>query len=431
MSRHLLHNEENFWPCVSDMFLALFVIALVLYSTASKKAGEGDIKFQQQTCAECQELLSELKDIFPADTALMSMNVPEMQTKDAKGDAQQQAKEFEQEMASFLCELKDVSSLRPVFPLGEQSQEKFPEARNKYEDAILMLYDASATAGESPRPSEKSITPDAQLRELRVRILSHLRPNGPSAEDLTMKLAEKEAEIKRLTALLRGEADVLQLSSELQKVKQELDALQRKYQAFTKLHQNCDATITSQREQIEQLQQSLNQDTRKLVMEKVRKVLRDKQLLDHVSVEMDAGIIRIPSSTVGFEQKVYKTFSGKKYLALIAQALEEIAGDNHRHQMIDNIVIECHADEVGDEFDNEILSSNRSLYVWKYLNEATGERLQTFKNSKGLGLFSHAGFGERVPVTREKGESSDDYDARCRRIDIRFNCTPQKGAGKP
>lgn len=416
------------------MFLALFVIALVLYSTASKKAGEGDIKFQQQTCAECQELLSELKDIFPADTALMSMNVPEMQTKDAKGDAQQQAKEFEQEMASFLCELKDVSSLRQVFPRGEQSQEKFPHARSKYEEAILMLYDASATEGESAIPSVKNVTPDARLRELRVRILSHLRPNGPSAEDLKMKLAEKEAEIARLTSLLKGKADVMSLNEDLKKNKQELAELQRKYHAFTQLHHNCNATISAQMKQIEQLQQSLNQDTRSLVMEKVSKALERFDLLDYVQIEKEAGFIRIPSSSVGFEKNVYDEFSGTWILTRLAKALVSIAEDNqHNHRMIDNIVIECHADTDGNAFDNEKLSSNRSLYIWQYLNNQSSQKLETYKNSSGLSLFSHAGFGSRIPLPLRKWESSysDSYKERCRRIDIRFNCTPQKGAGKP
>ena len=171
-------------------------------------------------------------------------------------------------------------------------------------------------------------------------------------------------------------------------------------------------------------------DTRRRVMEEcVAPVIKDKSLEGLVEVEEDLGVIRIPSSSVSFltAHKEYST--GEGVLERLAAALVAIAEKNECEKSIDNIVIECHADTDGDPDYNEELSSMRALCIWRTLNKKSGDRLERYKNGTGLGLFSHAGFGCRVPMPLRLWEDKDskEYKERCRRIDIRFNCTPLLG----
>ena len=84
MSRHTLHSEENFWPSVSDMFLALFVIALVLYASASKKAGDGDLYIPDQVVAETEELMKEIGERLPEQRAKYDAAAEEIRTEHSK-----------------------------------------------------------------------------------------------------------------------------------------------------------------------------------------------------------------------------------------------------------------------------------------------------------------------------------------------------------
>ena len=67
MSKNFSQQEENFWPCVSYMFLALFIIALALYSTTQGRLGEGDLKVQKSLIQETCAMLNELDTAFPKE----------------------------------------------------------------------------------------------------------------------------------------------------------------------------------------------------------------------------------------------------------------------------------------------------------------------------------------------------------------------------
>lgn len=421
MNQFNLQNEENFWPCVSDMFLALFIIALVLYSTASKKEGEGDIKFARQTIVECEGLVRDLQRIIPGDE-LSDMKVPE----------ESHENRTQPELAAMLCSLQNCKSLEPAFP---NKQIATDEELGDYDKAILMLYRATATSDSDREPPEDCYTPDARVRKLKSRILDKLEIGKISPEEklrrLQEELAEKEKKIRQLETDLAELREIVAKTPDVE----ELLARQRELDAqIRKLKEKHASVLIAKDNIINELQRRLNSDPRTIVMQKVREILKrhglDAKLNSgDIEVEDDLGLVRVKSSVVSFRQKVYKKFTGLKELALLAEALQEIAEQDKDDKLINNIVIECHADTDGDAFENEELSANRALYIWKYLDGSTQGELAKHKNSKGLGLFSHAGFGCRVPLPLEMGESpySDAYKTRCRRIDIRFNCNPYKG----
>ena len=77
------------------------------------------------------------------------------------------------------------------------------------------------------------------------------------------------------------------------------------------------------------------------------------------------------------------------------------------------------------DLDNDWLSMLRALAVWKQL-ESPENKLADYKNKDELGLFSTSGFGSRVPVKKKDGETAKEWHSRCRRMDIRINCSPEK-----
>lgn len=433
MNRNSFHTEENFWPSVSDMFLTLFVIALALYSTTNRDKGAGDLFIEQQATLAACELVEDLQAACPDDTVICSFNITAMQDEDTKGSPRTA-------LAGYVMDIVEHSAQRKRFNLGDCTEADMEEARSDYKKAIVLAYKAC----QGTRP-DMPAQPSDQIREIRKVMLKAIDIENVGdvqtpealkralAEALTKvgelesKLANSvskeeyrklEAEFKGLQELLNKQGDIASLRGELARAKERIKDLEEEN---AKLRSQATGMIT----QIEKLKNQLNADTRRLVMQDARDVLINHDLTIGIDVEVedDLGVIRIPSRSVSFESGVFKRFSGGRLLENMAHALREIASDKR----IDNIVIECHADTDGDDFDNEVLSSNRALYIWKYLNEKSGYTLQTFKNSSGLGLFSHAGFGERVPMTPIPGESTYAYKERCRRIDIRFNCAPMKG----
>ena len=139
MSRRDLHNDENFWPCVSDMFLALFVIALVLYSTMSADKAKGDEYISDLAAQEACELFVKLQEKYPDSEPLKSINVDEI--KDEEHGARPK-------LAKALYSLLSCKESAPFF----HETAKIPDdtAMYRYSDAIALLYEARKPGGGFP-----------------------------------------------------------------------------------------------------------------------------------------------------------------------------------------------------------------------------------------------------------------------------------------
>lgn len=416
--RNSLHSEENFWPSVSDMFLTLFVIALVLYSTSSQEKGRGDAFIEAQTTVEACYLFSDLKTACPEDAVISAIDISAI-------EAQKNDKDDKHALlAEALMDVIEKSTLSDCFNLSTFSAAARSAARKNYRDAIDLAY-RSVGCPPDNCPDYLSDT----LREVHKALFVAMQRNH--ADSPTVLKGRLEAACARIVALeqqlqgslMRSEVEILyrriaELEKQLHHSTSEQSLLNRIAELETQLSES--------EAHVMRLKGELNKDTRRMVMGVVRKIVQENGAANEVQIEDDLGVIRIPTSSVGFAPDEYRHFSGETVMVRMSAILRQIAEANEQSKLIDNIVIECHADKSGDLFYNEELSSNRALYIWKFLNDCSEHYLEKYKNSTGLGLFSHAGFGCRVPVQLRPGENPDsrEYKARCRRIDIRFNCTP-------
>lgn len=422
------------------MFLTLFVIALALYSQ-SNEAGRGDVYIEHLATREATELVKNLQMASPDDAVIQAFDVDALKEEDTEGNKRTT-------LAGYVMDIAEKSDQREYFRLGAYPEEELEAARHDYTKAIEIAYNSCLYINRDELQHHYAAE---QLRLVGKAMLSSIlrkdKNPHPTAEQLEAALNEAKVQIREMEERIRRmhseeeyqrlelkiaeleksiakSADMQQLHNEIVNLQRHIDELEKENETLTKKN----GVLAAEKHD---LSSRLNEDTRRLVMESVISVLKQAGLTDMVQVEEDLGVIRIPSSSVSFPSGVYKKFSGAVVLDRIASALVSIAETNNVNHRIDNIVIECHADTDGDAFENEILSSNRALYIWKTLNDRSGHRLENYKNSSGLGLFSHAGFGCRVPMSLHPGESkySDAYKERCRRIDIRFNCTPLKNKG--
>lgn len=450
MKANPLHEEENFWPSVSDMFLSFFVIALALaaiYHNTHEKEGESlDYAYQQRT-----------------DMILRLVGL-EGKHYDHKRDTSEKA--TRPAMAQLLCEALDkiesdeqyrsASRKWLISPGNRMDEEK---AQKDYTEALRYMgrrlghtFSPRASGfemleGVSEEIQHKKMLDTGDLRtpeELKMEI-----------EKLCQEIENRKREIEELNRQLEMSSSELQqkiaeLSRQLKEKEEALQSL--KQQLDTADHHLNDAKkrIAGQEKEID----ALSKDNRQELMAAIRQMLIQHEIPiatesnQHQGLIIDEGkgILRIPSSVVYFKQGSAIPKMNDKYrdiLEKISCLLREIAEANADpdsewkiYNMIDNIVIESHCDskpfdgrvdgwDEGWKMDgNEILSSSRSLVVWSKLN-GKGKVLESFRNERQEGLFSHAGFGSRVPLPVISGEDGDAYDQRCRRIDIRFNCTPE------
>lgn len=425
MSRHTLHSEENFWPCVSDMFLALFVIALLMYSQTSNKKGEGDLLIADQASKEAVHLIEQLYKACPDDQFIIRA----YEKRDAINEEVEGQKLKRPHLANAMYEL--ARSEKVVAHPANKTDKKDDDDHDK---AIDFLYKKVFET-----KSEKNYTADEKLRQASAKILEQFvrdDPNVLSREKLAAALQEARKRIQSQSDMIEElKKENQRLREKLQdqnKLKNRIEELEKKLkmvQSVDDTISDLQDTITQREEKIRQLEEQLkkikSKDIRALVMSGVEEKVKEYGLEGKVMIEKELGVLRIPSDSVGFKKKKATVSHGEDVLKKLSDILIDIARENTYTRQIDNIVIECHADTEGDAEYNEGLSSKRAMNVWFKLN-GNGD-LQNYKNGQGLGLFSHAGFGARVPLNKEENESKSDWWSRCRRIDIRFNCSPVSG----
>lgn len=458
MKANPLHEEENFWPSVSDMFLSFFVIALALaaiYHNTHEKEGESlDYAYQQRT-----------------DMILCLVGLDDRHY-DYREDESEKA--TRPAMAQLLCEALGKIDSDETYRAADRKwlvspRNKKAEVRAKEDYTEALRYMGSRLGcsfgprasgfemleGVAEKIQKKKMLDTGDLRtpdELRAEIdklIQEIDAKKREMDELRQELQGKQREIEeknRQMAMSSSELQrkIAQLASQLKDREAELkDAQENLEKANGKLKQ-ATKTIGEQEGTINEL----SKDNRKELMSAIREMMlrhgiplaSEGHPQDGLIIDAGKGILRIPSTVVFFYRGSAIPQTNDQYhdiLDKISLLLRDIAtanADPHSniYNMVDNIVIESHCDinpfsatVDGWKMDgNEVLSSNRSLVVWDKLN-GKEKVLEAFRNLRGEGLFSHAGFGSRVLLPEIKGESKQAHQQRCRRIDIRFNCTAE------
>ena len=372
MSRHFSQQEENFWPCVSDMFLALFIIALTLYATKGK-TGLGDLMVEDQQVQETIVMLKELHEAFPG-----------------KGfDKLQQEISNEHEEGKS-CEKRNCSLCRAIdrIPRALEVQEVFGKnvpddtgnTEREHRDAFEYLYKYVKGVKEPPE----------EIGDLRLVREVH--------QEVTFRLiAAKQRNIQNLKEAKK--------STQLEK-----EELERKNS---------------------ELKKELGKDIRPVIMKEVASKFKELERAGMVQIEENEGFMRIPSRTLTFkggqQEQEYRILDNRANpqneanMKKIADALYAFMEEEQKRHWVDTIVIEGHASKdvrKGNEWANELVSIQRAVGTWMLLNNY--HNFEKYKNGDGKMIIGYAGFGSHNLLKRKPSESEEQYNERCRRIDIRF-----------
>lgn len=491
MNRSNFHNEENFWPCVSDMFLALFVIALVLYSGMSQDKGKGDEYISDLVEEEACSLLETLKNTHPEAKAVQDINLASIRSESGKNRP---------ELTNALYALLDCEQLDGYF-VEDHLPERKPANERRYTDAIVALYMATSEDGKTG-PAKYDPSYHNHMREVRERIERRIMlESGPPPEVVTLE--ELQAEVEKLREMLKNSVtkssyddlksqyddllknsvkkssyddlkrqyddlwskyhDLLKSSPDVARMQQEMERLRKELQAasaeLARVNKNYAYTVAAKDAQIAERDAVIQSmiDLRVNVMDQIEKLLNshpfNKLLHAGVEVHKREGLIIIPSSVFAFPKATddyYRQGNGivtadlekrlenklkaehRENMRLLAQFLDYIGALVEEGTLpVDNISIECHTDDdvskIKDKkFYNDGLSLQRSFDAWRLLDKYAEGKLAQYRNSEEQGLFSMTGFGMRVLPEKIPGESKAAYEERCRRMQIRFNCSPQK-----
>lgn len=469
MNRQNFNNEENFWPCVSDMFLAFFVIALALYANCNLEKGKGDEYISSLARQEAISLMHSLHKEYPSIVPPLTYEEKGEESVDCPLLAQRLYQlTAEPELLNTYFRLPDEETLDQYAPRDEEPY--------NIRQATRLLYIATGQLDEEVSRSPEEL-PDVDapqyhnhLRIVRERIEAVI--NKEKIKKGELSAYSKEELIKMLRKL---QDDYNAKQKELDKANQELADLKKEKERLETLVQLSDSdknyieqllnkikileqTIQDKDNKIEkqgirivELEEQINKDIRKSVMAEVREIIKNKfPELDHDRIHLldEEGVIRIPESFIGFDSAAWEPrHTDIKNVNLIADLLGELAIRIKEGTLkIDNISIECHADPRGSklgkaylnvgrkrgtiDIDNDWLSMMRAWSVWNKMEEHREKdaKLADYRSkSTGLGLFSTSGFGSRVPVKENQGEDIETFYSRCRRMDIRLNCTPDKG----
>ena len=372
MSRHFSQQEENFWPCVSDMFLALFIIALTLYATKGK-TGLGDLMVEDQQVQETIVMLKELHEAFPG-----------------KGfDKLQQEISNEHEEGKS-CEKRNCSLCRAIdrIPRALEVQEVFGKnvpddtgnTEREHRDAFEYLYKYVKGVKEPPE----------EIGDLRLVREVH--------QEVTFRLiAAKQRNIQNLKEAKK--------STQLEK-----EELERKNS---------------------ELKKELGKDIRPVIMKEVASKFKELERAGMVQIEENEGFMRIPSRTLTFkggqQEQEYRILDNRANpqneanMKKIADALYAFMEEEQKRHWVDTIVIEGHASKdvrKGNEWANELVSIQRAVGTWMLLNNY--HNFEKYKNGDGKMIIGYAGFGSHNLLEPRESESEEQYNERCRRIDIRF-----------
>ncbi|MBE6418702.1 MAG: hypothetical protein E7031_01070 [Akkermansiaceae bacterium] len=470
MSRRDLHSDENFWPCVSDMFLALFVIALVLYSTMSVEKGRGDKYVSDLAAQEACSLFETLQREYPDSETIKGINVEEIRNEEHGARPK---------LAEALYGLLSCEETARYFYVTDDTLTKIPDASEmyRYNDAIALLYETRTECGAPPDENDPCY--HEHMRKVREHVESEIYKSksdstyaDASYEELVEEAERLDAQIRSMKtkdeydALASKKQELFDKSEEVKQLQAQKEELEQQIAQFDEKLTHANTEGQKLNVQIAKLDEDINnikkEDPRKDVMEEVQNKLNEDKYSalkgnGAVKVDVEKGIVIISSEVFAFDQATgdyYRQGRGvrpddvehrlekpiDKYgdkLKLLAKFLIEIAQMVENGDLpVDSISIECHTDDdVGKVTDkvyfNDGLSLQRAFDVWLLLDKYAERALSKCKNLQGQRLFTMTGFGRRVLLTEIDGEDTEDYQKRCRRMQLRFNCIPPMSSSAP
>ena len=450
MSRRNLHNDENFWPCVSDMFLALFVIALVLYSSMSADKGRGDEYISDLAAQEACSLFETLKREHPDLAPLKSINVDEIL------DEEHGARP---KLAEALYSLLRCEETAQYFHVTDETLTKIPDdvAMYRYSDAVALLYKARLKDGKEPDKLDPAH--HEHMRKVREHVEFEINKTklviDLSHKELADEIRNLERQISNMVEksiyddLRKQYKEPLDMGLDPQKWLKVLAKIAEKVRIrnqilAAKIKQASNQTvIDGNGDKINKLE-----DPRREVMESVKNdVLNKRDYADlrsaGVEVKVDEGIIYIPSTVFmypeafikdynrennrekgvvsselrgRFEDELHKKTKVIANMKLLAKFLSEIGQKvDARELAIDNIAIECYMVDTPSA-SNEGMILQCSFDAWRMLDMYAGGRLSGYKNEDGQGLFSMSGFIREKKYAKQSGPH----------MQIRFNCSSKR-----
>lgn len=455
MIRQHLQTEENFWPCVSDMFLALFVIALALYSVSSEEKGKGDEYISDLAKAEAVALIECMQKSYPDDEQLKDMN-PEAAKKDDRKNLDSP------ELCKLLYAVVKNDKCEKHFPNGIDERlwnPNKPILKNVCRALCKATGECNHKAGEyypcikEARERITSAVKEADIARLK-RELKILGDDNKGLAEVAARIVELEIQVESLE---REKASLTLTNEGLDDVIKKLTGENKELQETKIGLQNTNKELQNTNTG---LQKQIREDFRKQVMQRVRTLLADYPDLCDLQVLDEEGVVRILSSTIGFDPSsvvpnTSETCNARQLesrLVQLAQFLndvgQEVTKSGQEPLLVDNISIECHSSPDGKDkilgmlsphglkpykqndtikLNNDWLSMLRAINIWEKLNEHANFNLKEYKNQKGLGLFSTTGCGARVCPKGVDPKARDQASLeKWRRIEIRFNCSPQR-----
>ena len=410
MSKNFSQQEENFWPCVSDMFLTLFIIALALYSTTKGRLGEGDLKVQKALIQETCAMLNELDTAFPKEgfgewTIEIRKEHLDEQDKikeDCKGNCS---------LCQALVSIHGKDGVQTIWGKGEEPDENIQTHR----DAILYLYEY--VKGEKGTKDDLTLIQEAH-QEILVKLIK--------SKQERISLLENTTDNDELHKILTGE---------IENLKKKGREAQERLKDLAQKNEKLVSELEESKENEKKLEEQLGKDMRPLIMEKVASKFKELERVGMVEIEKNEGYIRIPSKTLTFkkgEQKQADQVLDNKAnrdneanMKKIADALHKFMEEDQKNHLVDTIVIEGHASKdvkKGNDWANDSVSTQRAIGTWIKLNEHY--KFKDYKNGNGKMIMGYAGFGSQNPLERDPSEDEEKYNVRCRRIDIRFIPAP-------
>ena len=180
-----------------------------------------------------------------------------------------------------------------------------------------------------------------------------------------------------------------------------------------------------------ELKKELGKDIRPVIMKEVASKFKELERAGMVQIEENEGFMRIPSRTLTFkggqQEQEYRILDNRANpqneanMKKIADALYAFMEEEQKRHWVDTIVIEGHASKdvrKGNEWANELVSIQRAVGTWMLLNNY--HNFEKYKNGDGKMIIGYAGFGSHNLLEPRESESEEQYNERCRRIDIRF-----------
>lgn len=413
-------NETNYWPCVSDMFLVFFILALALLSVHqrnSKMDLQKALAEQQTTQAHTNSItfrtvIVESNRLFRLQAGLVNKTAPSYSINDEEPSYRDQSTSTKPELAS---RLKQVHA----WLADEQPTESEQEPIEDEQDYGQQICAIAQAVGVAPNYIA-SKRYDLILQEVNT-ILEKRYPSAKQAyagldvDELKNIIHAKNHKIEALNKeIARLNNQNKDLSAQLQKAQSALNDANKQLTIYKETNGNS--------AELGQKVADLRQENHKLSQE--------NQRLTSISKEQETRIKQLNKNTrlvdeVLDEKIIYFKPNETKLLFTDKEAYtKDVIQDKILAQLNDTqykdarLVIEIigHTDDTGDDSINVELGLKRAISLKNDILQQLKQKAQASDiNRISFKCFS-AGSSQRL--IRNAGESTDAWRKRCRRVEV-------------